>query len=247
VSEQWIPYRLIFGFFILLLFFGSCEKDAGQADLEYEYYPIAIGHSVTYKVDSIIIDSEAGRYDTAQYFIKEKIVEHFKDEEGRPSYRIKRFKKRSENAPWKVERVWYATRTATELQLVEDNLRFIKLVFPPEENKTWGGHNLLNAEVVEEQGGQYWCYPTPFDNWDYEYTTVGTPDTVNGRTYDTTLTVHQKVSGNLVDSVYFVEKYAKHIGMIYQKRFHKQKGLEDDWSDPSCANIKEMRIVDYSP
>ncbi len=229
-----------------VLFGMGCEKNDKEVQFKYDYFPTAIGHSVTYEVDSIVIDKKANKYDTSHYFVKDKVVEQFEDLEGRTAYRILRYKKKKKSHSWQEELVYFATRADRRLEVQENNLRFVKLAFPPVKGKEWQGNSLLDNSVIEDNALIYPCYPD-MEGWDYTYHYVDQADTLNNSRFDSTLKVEQKVSGNLVDTVYFVEKYARDVGMIYQKRYHKQDdNATANWQNPSCANIKILRLIDYS-
>ena len=84
---------------------------------------------------------------------------------------------------------------------MEENVRYIKLTFPTQNNQKWNG-NALNT----------------IGTYTYEYKSVDTKKTVNGNVFDSTLTINQIVDSNLIEKKYQVEVYAKNVGMIY-KRF----------------------------
>ena len=133
--------------------------------------------------------------------MKELIESNFLDNEGRQSERIERYTRKNDSLPWVLRDVWYQTRTSAKAEKVEENVRFVKLIFPINSTQKWNG-NAFNS----------------IGNYEYTYKAVDTKKTVNGISFDSTLTVNQQLDSNLIEKKYQLEIYAKNVGMIY-KRF----------------------------
>ncbi len=190
---------------VIVLLFAACKKDKAveTVDIGYNYFPTEVGRYVVYQVDSISYDDffSPVKIDTAHFQLKEVIESVFTDNEGRASERIERYVRYADTLPWSLRDVWYQTRSTTKAEKVEENVRFIKLTFPTQNNQKWNG-NALNT----------------IGTYTYEYKSVDTKKTVNGNVFDSTLTINQIVDSNLIEKKYQVEVYAKNVGMIY-KRF----------------------------
>jgi hypothetical protein len=104
--------------------------------------------------------------------------------------------------PWTIKDVWMFTKTKTTLEIVEEDVRFTKLIFPVNEDATWDGnaHNTIG-------------------NWEYTYKYIDTKETINGTTFDNVLFVEQKddKNKNAIRRQYFIEKYAKDVGLVYRE------------------------------
>lgn len=209
---------------IILAFLTSCKKDKDlpPADLGYNYYPNNVGHWVSYHVDSVAWNAFDGTVDTFHYQIKEIIESIFTDNQGRPTMRIERYIRQSDTNAWVIKNVWYANRTASTAERVEENIRYIKLIFPVNLSAVWNG-NAYNS--LSEQ--------------DYTYTTVYKPYSVGIYTFDSSLTVTQKDQATYIDTDYAIEVYAKHAGLVYKKFIHKvtQPGEPLDGMDYSYTII----------
>ena len=183
----------------------SCKKDkpAPAIDLESAYFPNEVGRYVIYKVDSISYNDffNPVKIDTAHYQIKEIIESHFEDNEGRESERIERYYRKNDLQTWILKDVWYQTRTRAKAEKVEEDVRYVKLIFPPQLNTPWNG-NAFNT----------------MDKQDYEYKNIDVRKKIGSLSFDSTITVLQIADSNLIQKKYAVEVYAKNIGMIY-KRF----------------------------
>jgi len=186
---------------ILVIFLFSCKKERDDYNLHYEYFPVDIGSWVIYKVDSIDYNDFTGNVDTFRFYIKEIIESHFPDNEGRLTLRIERYVKYENDTAWDIKNVWKANRLNQRAEKVEENVRFIKMVFPILHNKTWDGNafNFLNPQ-------------------EYSYGAIHQPHTLNGFTFDSTVTVLQGKEMTLFTEKEAYEVYAKHIGCIYMKR-----------------------------
>jgi hypothetical protein len=194
-------------FYILL--FSSCRRDSEipSPDFGYNYFPIDIGRYVIYQVDSIAYDDKIHLPDTTRYQLMEKITSVFQDNSGRPTLRIERYKKfynptiPYDSLPWTLTDVWFANRTTTTAEKVEENIRYIKLVFPVKQGRQWNGnsYNTLGQK-------------------DYEMISVNQSGSINSITFDSVLTVKQFQQIDFIQYRYELEKYAKNVGLIYKER-----------------------------
>lgn len=194
---------------VALLLICSCKKDKPvQGDVGYGYFPALIGSWIIYDVDSTVWDdfqipSIVTNY---QYQIKEVIESSFIDDQGREALRWERYKRDSIKGPWVIKDVWVANKTATTAEKVEENIRYIRLVFPIKLAKIWDG-NATNTK----------------DGWDYQYTEIDAANTIGGLSFDSTLTVSQQDFNPWIFYDFFEEKYAKNVGLIYKKELHWEK------------------------
>ncbi|MGZ3884168.1 MAG: hypothetical protein ACXVPQ_08885 [Bacteroidia bacterium] len=198
-------------FYIIALFlaFASCKKKntpAQPVDLGKDYYPSTLGKYVIYEADSTVYDEFTHLPTNYKYQIKEKIEELFTDSEGKPALRLMRYiKKYDPNVaysamPWTVKDAWQVNVSATDVEVVEENVRFTKLIFPVKEGSTWNG----NAKNTN-------------DEWDYVYLGIDAPQTINSVGFDKVLTVKQKDYRTLISYQYYIEKYAKGTGLVYRE------------------------------
>jgi len=99
-----------------------------------------------------------------------------------------------------LQDVWYENLLDTKAEKVEENIRYIKLVFPVKEGKSWDGN----------------AYNT-LGTWNYTYTDVDVPLIINNNTFDSTLTVLQLDNPLLISYEHSEEQYARGVGMIYKQ------------------------------
>jgi hypothetical protein len=170
-----------------------------------EYYNNKTGSWVIYHVDSIVFDdflAPLQDIDTYVYQVKEMITEKFSDASGNETNRIERFKRMNDTLPWVLTNVWTSNLRNSSLEKVEENIRYVKMIFPIAAGKFWGG-NKYNTQAP----------------WDYCYTGIKEPVVLNGHTFDNTVTVLQRDSSedNFIEKRFAREIYALNIGMVYKQ------------------------------
>lgn len=191
-----------------LLFLGvACKKETeNPPDLGYSYAPVTLGKYVVYDVDSTVYLETS---DTVyfKYRIKEKLEETFIDNQGRVAIKLVRYIKKYndtvsyDNIPWTIKDIWNYTKTNTTLEVVEEDIRFTKLIFPVNDDAIWNGnaHNTIGE-------------------WDYTYDYIDKTEIINGTKFDNVLLVIQrKDKNNVLHREYFIEKYAKTVGLVYRE------------------------------
>ncbi|HAD33769.1 MAG TPA: hypothetical protein DCF44_04620, partial [Chitinophagaceae bacterium] len=123
-------------YLILLLSVGltaACKRQvipADETDLGKEYIKLAVGHSIEYAVDSIVFDDFNQKTDTFQLEFRDEVASTFEDNEGRLSYVINRFYRQDSTYQWESFYSYYATATSDRVEVIDRNMRYIKLVFP---------------------------------------------------------------------------------------------------------------------
>ncbi len=218
----------------------SCKNDPATylADYKYEYYPLDTGKYLVYDVDSIFSYNSNFVKDTVHFQLMELVADTFYDNQNQLNYRLELYKRKTSAEPWIIDRVWYALKTINNVQKIEDELRFIKLTFPPSAGATWNG-NLYIAS-----GSQPF---TDFQNWEYSYEGVDVPYSINGFNFDSALIV-----SDVADSIYTYkhlrkEVYAKHVGMVYQEWEMKTKQTVTSWDTGAWTGFSlRMRLIDHN-
>jgi hypothetical protein len=209
-----------------LIFVGCSEDDDGSptvpSGLIYSYYPINVGHELIYDVELITKDDFSGVEDTMIFQLKEVVESTFHDIQGRPTQRIERYTRPTSNDPWSPQPVdvWTSNRTESWVEKKEENIPFVKLVFPINPSITWNG-NVLNT----------------IDDQTYRYQDLHQPISLGSMHFDSTLKVLQIDEGSFIDTTYAEEKYANGVGLIYKQEIY----VENDWSNPVQVGIKSQR------
>lgn len=187
----------------------SCKKKIETPpDVGYAYAPTTVGKYVVYDVDSTVYDDFFQDTTYFKYRIKEKLEEEYIDNSGRTAIKMIRYIKtynasvNYDQMPWVVKDVWSYLKTSTTLEVVEEDVRFTKLIFPIKVDATWNG----NAQNT-------------IGEWDYTYSYMDRTEIVNNVKFDNALLVVQKddKNKNAIHRQYYIEKYAKDVGLIYRE------------------------------
>ncbi|HEX7413551.1 MAG TPA: hypothetical protein VF411_05850 [Bacteroidia bacterium] len=194
---------------IVVLFF-SCKKDTiiPPPDLGYNYYPGTIKSYVVYDVDSIVYNAIINNGDTSKFKfqIMEVMDTLITDNSNRPTIKLIRYRKNySVTIPyssmtWTLQSVWVANKTTTDVEVVEENIRYTKLAFPASLNAKWNG--TAHADTTAQT---------------YQYTAFDAPLTLNGNAFSKTLTVQQYLNSNALIYQNYYEQYARGVGLIYKQ------------------------------
>ena len=196
-------YCFFFFLFISFNFIVTCKREVvSPVYMGYDYFPSNPGHWVIYDVDSLYYDDFHDTVFNYHYQIKEVIESIFLDIQNRPTQRINRFKC-VDSVNWYLADVWYSNITSSTAEKAEENVRFVKLIFPIASGKSWNGNAFNNLNG--------------FDYPDYEYDNLYNPYSVNGTAFDSTVTVIQNIDYNPIRQYDQFEVYAKNIGLIYKK------------------------------
>jgi hypothetical protein len=183
---------------VLLIFAFSCKKEEiPPVNFYYNYFPEKVGTWVESDVIYIEVDEISAFYDTTRYHLREVIESTFIDNQGRPSLRIERYWRTSDTLPWVIKDIWYATRTSTQAEKIEENVRYLKMTFQVNSTKKWNG-NVYNT--LEEN--------------EYEYDQIHEPLLLGSLNFDSTVTVSQRLNYNFIEEDEAYEIYAMNVGMI---------------------------------
>lgn len=208
----------------ILLF--SCKKETEEFQTEplSTYLPTQAGKYITYRTDSTLFTNFGATTVIRSYQEKHEVNALTTDNIGRPSYRVFRYiRDTAGTTAWKPSGSYFITPLNNTVELVENNLRYVKLISPVKEGGTWQGNRFLPTDPY---GTLYdFNLIIGLDTWNYTYESVGESFTYKGKTIPDVITVEQ--ANDVVnipattDSPGYkersVEKYAKGVGLIYQE------------------------------
>jgi hypothetical protein len=149
---------------------------------------------------------------------KDVIGESFYDNEGRESYVVNRYCRKDDTYLWKDLMTFYATKTNFRVEVVENNLRMIKLVFPAKLKTYWAGNIYIPAQIDDKLK---WLW-----NWNYTYTYINQPFNTGLASFSNTIEVigindstnnPEQFPDAIANKTYSKEVYAKNVGLIYRE------------------------------
>lgn len=199
------------------------------------YYPVQTGKYIVYRLDSTVYTNYGTVKEVRNYQVKDVVEEEITDNLGRRSYRIRRLIRDSlGHQPWADNATFMVTPLQNSIEVVENNLRFIKLVSPVKEWYSWKG----NAYIDAAGALNYLAF------WDYTYADVGQPFSKDGLDMENTLTVNQEdyatgdpvaSPNNIAAKIFSQEVYAKDIGLVYKDFTHWQ--YEKSFFQENCRIV----------
>ena len=186
---------------ITIIIIGSCNKQEYDSNLYHEYFGFSEGRYIDYNVMEVNHDANAAiTHDTSIYQLRTLISDTIVDNIGRTCRKFIRYRKDSVGADWSVSDVWSAVIDGGRAELVEENLRLIKMGFPVHMGTKWK-ENAFNINASD--------YAPEFS-----YTRIHAPLDFNGISYDSTAHIEKKGNLSYVDYNIHKEIYAKNIGLI---------------------------------
>lgn len=240
-----LVYAIMANFLKFALFFClacgvlACTEEPDGTEpinLETNYFPLTSGNyrdfAVTEKIYFTSTDIE-----TRVYQIREEIGQEFQNMQGGKSFELKRYSRTGANEEWSLDSLWISridiTPTLRSVQ-VENNVPFIKLVFPISVGKTWDG-NALNNRIAET----YEITET-FDSYSPPVSSLSLLNCVK--------VLQQEDDDELTIRDIRYEVYSEEIGMI-----HRYNETLKYCSRPECLGQKivesgrfiEMRLIGY--
>lgn len=235
-----------------LLWMVSCEttEDDYRVDAGYEYFPLEVGKYKIFRVDSTIFDPTG---DSAVIFssvlMKEEITDTLSGNNGELLFKIERFQRTADTLPWQVTKVFTASVQDNKVIVTEDNLRFIRLVFPPKERKSWDGNVHFDPGLIVTVAGESL---EMFKGWSYRIEQAGTQDTVGTFVFDDVVTVQEADSENLIELRSAVSKYARGVGLVYRELWILDTQCIDacagqPWEEKAEKGfILKQRLIEYN-
>ncbi|MEQ1744167.1 MAG: hypothetical protein ABMA02_01990 [Saprospiraceae bacterium] len=210
-------------FFLALL--GACseppEPPFVSTDLEAQraYFPLEIGKFAEYRIDSIVFDFGTGgstMRDTTSYLVREEITDTIRDITGILVFLVQRSERLTDSLPWAVKQVWSASRTPMQAIRTENNLRFLRLVFPFDEYTRWNGNLWIDQYQEIEIAGER---IRPFVNWDYQVDDFDFSAQIGAFAFDSILVVTEVDETNAIEHRLSRAWYAKNIGLVKREQW----------------------------
>jgi len=211
---------------VLIISMFSCGENEienpDDSNFGYEYFPLELGYEWIYAVDSILIIQGGINNIISSSFIKEELIETIDDTEGHKEFQLQRSHKKDSISQWTITDIWTIKRDDTRAIRTEENLTFVKLVFPAVDGTRWDGHVFFDDDkdfpVAAENLSVY-------KDWEYQINEVANK-TVGGTLYSDVLEVSHIDDVTFISKRFSTETYAKGIGLVERKMeiFDTQNG-----------------------
>jgi hypothetical protein len=198
-----VKTNVVFALFVLELICG-CQKvyDCGCVNPTTGkdfFYPL-VGQAVIYDVQETQYALTTAPI-IKNYQLKEVFTSILVETDGKSTLRIERYRRENDAQKWAIDSVFSAKNEIDKALKTENNVTYVKLIFPVSEGLKWNG-NAYNA-LGEDT---------------YELKKLNQSFQTNGQIFSKTLTVVQQNDSTLVDLKRRLEVYAEGIGVIYQEK-----------------------------
>lgn len=201
----------------LTLVVAACKKtDEDYSAKSYEYYPYAVKNERIYRLDSVLYGIDTTL--KTKRIILEVVTEKFADQQGQEAYRLEQYTLPDSGKNQVFFDLQSTNWNGQGVQRVENNQRYLKMVFPIRDKRQWNGNMFNNI-------GQLM----------YQYTGTFKPVVYNNVTYpDAVIVTQQSEINSLIGTHEDIEVYAKNVGLVYRLNRHLEL------SDPNNPNSKKI-------
>ena len=209
-----------------------------------------IGGFITYRVDSLVFINTGKTEAIRKYQMKHIVEWKTSDNLNRPTWRVNIYQNDSLAAgPWVLKGFYLVTPLSKSVEVIENNLRIIKVQLPVKEGFTWKGNSYLPDRPYAE------TYATSVDEnmdlWDFRYEEVSRPALIGNVTIPEVTTItHIDETRNVpmvTDTLYAskefsLEKYAKNIGLVYREHI-----LWENQPRQRASGTPPNVVISYDP
>ncbi|NNE26603.1 MAG: hypothetical protein HKN09_07150 [Saprospiraceae bacterium] len=201
--------------FLLVLIFSSCQDDGttvpDDGTFGYKYYPVAMGKYWIYQVDSTIYDDAGANVISSSSYVKEEIVDFFINEFDDTTFVLNRSIAKNLNDEFTTTDAWTIEKNEFMVARTEENLRFVKLVFPVGLDRRWKGNQFDELIAIDVAGESIQVYK---DWGDYVIVNEGQTLNTDSLQFKEVIEVLQGDATNEIERRYAKEYFAPDIGMI---------------------------------
>ena len=205
----------------------SCDKstieDFNTESLK-EFYPAAEDKYIIYRLDSTVFTNFGRNVEVHKYQVKHVIDTFITDNLGRPSYRVYRFLRDSAGTqPWVEHGTYYITHFEKRVEVIEENLRMIKIHQPFKLGFSWKGNRYLSDEPYKLKFS--FSNDDNMNDWDFVFDQFDESLQIGTQTVDSVYTIFhidESVNAPVSDPNAYgarnfsLEKYAKGIGLVWR-------------------------------
>jgi hypothetical protein len=208
-------------FSLLLITFSlfSCQEEfieANTANRGEDYLPLQNGKSITYQYDSLIIYNKGLTKLNVSGFFKEEIGKQISKTASETKFELLRYWKKKLSDQWQLVEVESIIKSNSQIIATEENLPFIRLVFPVKKDAIWQGNSLFNDDIVIKFYGEDLKM---YSNWDYKIVAVGKKFNFNNKAFEDCAEILETDKTTSLTKRYSRAVYAKGIGLLEREMY----------------------------
>jgi len=214
--------------FIATFFLFSCKEEFEDFKVESpEDYSITLkpGKYITYRLDSLVFTQQGRSEETHSYQEKHLVESQITDNLNRPSFRIYRsIRDLAGTQTWRQSGSYFITPLSNSVEVIEDNLRTIKLISPIKEGTSWKGARFFGSEPYASLYN--FSNDDNIADWDFTIDSTNATVVLNGQTITDVVkltAINESLNVPITDARSYAsktllqEKFAKGIGLIFQE------------------------------
>jgi len=227
--------RRFFLFSSITLLIFSCNKKAAFDDTDFQQQrlfemiiPLQHGKYITYRVDSLVFTNFGRTNETHSYLVKHVVDTLIMDNLGRPGYRVFTYiSDTTGTLPWQPNGSYLITVLDQSVEVIEDNLRVMKIHVPVRDGNQWKGNMYLPEDPY---GGSYsFSNDDNMADWNFFFDGPLQPsltiqDSTHNNTYDNVYTITEDDDVDPVtdpsdygSTTIAREMYSKNVGLVYRE------------------------------
>jgi hypothetical protein len=204
----------LFSLTVILACGNESEPPPSIPDSE-QYFPLSIGRSITYAVDSIVFDDAPGgnTRDTVSFQLREEIVGKVLAGTGDSAFVIHRFRRDEPTGPWVLRDVYTSGIAGAEALRTEENVTFVKMTFPLWPGNGWVSTAYISPETVVQVGTENL---EPYEYWESLVLDVDVAGQVGdvGFANGQLMHVRQVDADDGLTKRTVLETYARNVGLV---------------------------------
>ena len=208
---------------IIVATLTACNKSETEtiAAKSSTYYPLNLGRTMIYKVDSVIWTPQLGGtffLDSTHSIVKEVFADTLHDAQNNLTYRIDRFVSSNLTVPYDfvLTSSVFIAGAPTYILRTEGNFRYIKMPNYFQAQAQWDGNSLNDPDIVMQVAGNNIA---PFSKQSPSLVTnIADIFSSGGTNFTDVITIEAKSDEkDFTARRYSLEKYAPNVGLVYRE------------------------------
>lgn len=214
-------------FIVILFSIISCKKKTEELQIVplTDYMPLQVGKYITYRLDSTVFTGFGRNTEIHKYQVKHTIDALITDNTGEPAYRV--FRSLSDSTgtgSFLPSGSYIIALKNNQVEVIENNLRFIKIHSPIRNGFTWKGNkylpnepysSLYNFSNDDNMGDWEYIIDGEAGSFNYKSQVINDVYTIKG--IDETFNIPLNDPSSYAAITRSIEKYAKNIGLVYRE------------------------------
>jgi len=206
------------GWILLLAMLAACGDFSDRPEFisnSEEYFPLALGRSWTYAVDSIVLDDAPGGNvkDTVSFEVREDIIGRMPSADGDSAYIVHRFRRSSAQDAWSLSLALTLSVHRGQALRSEDNVTLVKMSLPLQEDSRWLATQFVSPETSVQVGTEFL---EPYEYWESRVLDVDAEGEIGDYIFGAGQLMHirQVDADDGLTRRYVQESYARGIGLV---------------------------------